>query len=194
KQGKNETKKIKEKYKLINKIVLCFVGRLAEVKGVNYLINAIDLLDQNIKNKIKLLIVGDGPDRKKLEELTKQKKLNNIIIFCGQKSRKETLGILQTSNIFVLPSISEGLPIALLEAMASNCACIVTNIGLPIEDKKDGLVVAPKNSSQLKKKIEILVKDKHLREQLGKNALNKAKEKYSWGKAKEKYTKIFNNL
>ncbi|MCX6774942.1 MAG: glycosyltransferase family 4 protein [DPANN group archaeon] len=105
-----------------NEIKIAFIGRLAEVKGVKYLLEAIPLL----KGKFKIVIVGSGPDEDKLKKLAGELKLGSKVKFTG--FRKDVAAILSSADIFVLPSLSEGLPIALLEAMAAGCACVVTKI------------------------------------------------------------------
>ncbi|MCK5176476.1 MAG: glycosyltransferase, partial [Candidatus Aenigmarchaeota archaeon] len=190
KQIGEEIQKIIEKYNPENKILICFVGRLLEVKGVKYLIQAVKMIDKEIQKKIKILIVGDGTLRIELETLTKNNNLNEIVEFTGHKSQEECNQIMQISDIFILPSISEGLPLAVLEAMANKCALIVTDIGLPVKNKKDGLVVTPKNPKEIKNAIELLTGNKDLREELSKNAFEKVKKEYTWETAVEKYLKI----
>ena len=124
----------------------------------------------------------------------RRKHLGRIVEFVGHKSKQECSRIMWESDIFVLPSVSEGLPLALLEAMANRCACIVTNIGLPVKDKKDALVVEAKNPGELKNAIELLVGDKKLRDELGRNAFEKVKKDYSWEKAVEKYLGLVSGL
>jgi glycosyltransferase involved in cell wall biosynthesis len=102
--------------------------------------------------------------------------------------------ILSISDIFVLPSLGEGLPLVLLEAMISECACIVTDIGVPIKDEITGLLVPPKDPISLGKAIQRLIHDETLRAFLAKNAKKEAKAKYSWKKASKKHRDIYKSL
>jgi len=181
-----DREKLKEGLGLENKTVITFVGRLIEVKGVEYLIEAC----AELKEDFYLLIVGDGPLREKLAKTAER--LGKKAVFLGW--RRDVPGILAASDIFVLPSISEGLPVALLEAMAGGKACVATDIGLPIKHEKTGLIVPPKDSRALAAAIERLISDRELRERLGKNARKVIKEEYSWEKAVEKYMEIFNSF
>tara|TARA_Y100000768_G_C23983997_1_gene687628 strand:- start:2810 stop:3898 length:1089 start_codon:yes stop_codon:yes gene_type:complete len=109
-----------------DEIKIVFLGRLIKRKRVELLIKSF----QNIKKpkNCKLLIIGDGPERSYLEKLVIEKNLENNCTFLGSLSHEESLQILSFSCIFVLPSDSEGMSNALLEAMASNNAVIVADI------------------------------------------------------------------
>lgn len=184
-----KSKKLIEEFDLDGKIVISFIGRLIETKGIKYFIKAIDLLE---RDDFKVLIVGDGVEYKKLINLAKNLNLQNKIIFTG--FRRDIPDILSVTDIFVLPSLSEGLPIALLEAMASECACVVTDIGLPVKNRETGLVVPPENPSEIAKAIDNLLNDHRLTENLKKNARKYVEENHSWKKAGEMYIEVFDSL
>lgn len=181
-----EIEKVKEEFGLKG-IVITFIGRLIAVKGADLLIEAV----KHINYEIRVLIIGDGPERKNLEDMVKNYGLQKKVIFAGW--RTDIPAILGATDIFVLPSYSEGLPIALLEAMGAGKACVVTDIGLPVEDGEDAIVVKPGDAKELRRVIGTLIEDKELREKLGKNAKNKA-IKFSWDKTAEKYFNLFNSL
>lgn len=169
--------------------VITFVGRLIEVKGVNYLIDAINLVKSN---DYKLLIVGSGTECEHLLKQTESLGLQDKIIFTG--FRTYIPEILSITDIFVLPSLSEGLPIALLEAMAAGCACIVTDIGLPVENLVTGLVVSPKNPPEIADAIDALLEDPALMEYLGNNARAYVEENHSWKNVGTEYMQLFQRL
>ncbi len=183
-----DVKRLKEEFSLGEDITITTVGRLIGVKGIDIFIHAME----GVEGKFRALIVGDGPERKRLEALVKESHLENKVIFSGW--RDDIPAILAASDIFVLSSYSEGLPIALLEAMASGKPCIVTDIGLPVENRKDALVVRAGDAEELKKAVEELLENKKLRERLGKEAKKKVIAKFSWKNAIEGYTKVFENL
>lgn len=162
--------------------IITFVGRLNKVKGTEYLIEAVKMMNDD---KLRCLIVGDGPE---MENLIKLAGNDKRIVFTGH--RIDTPQILSISNIFVLSSLSEGLPISLLEAMAAAKACIVTDIGLPVKHMKNALVVNPKNSSEIKNAIEILISNPKLAKKIGKTARSEVVKKRLWKKVVNEYMKI----
>jgi len=168
-----------------DRIQITYVGRLVKVKGVEYLIKAAI----GLKHNFRLLVVGDGPELQSLVELAAG---DSRIMFMGFRSNVQD--ILAQTDIFVLPSLSEGVPLALLEAMASGCACIVTNIGLPIYHGRDGLVVEPKNSSELALAIENLIDNVELRKTLQNGALQYIKENHSLDRMAEIYADQFRRI
>jgi glycosyltransferase involved in cell wall biosynthesis len=173
-------------FNIRNKRVLTFVGRLIKTKGIEYLIDAISLLKND--NYV-VLIVGDGPDYGSLNNLVKRKKLQEKVIFTG--FRRDIPEILSITDIFVLPSLSEGLPIALLEAMAGGCACVVTDIGLPIKDRETGLVVPPANPEILADRIDGLLTNPEYLNTLKVNARDYVILNHSWKNAADDYMEIF---
>lgn len=181
-------KELKEELSLKNETIISYIGRLHPVKGLKYLIEAVG----DIEEKIKVLIVGDGPQMKELKEQVRIKGLEDRVIFLG--FRKDVPKVLVSTDIFVLPSLSEGLPRALLEAMAAGKACIVTDIGLPVKNKKNAIVVPPKNTKELKRAIELLIKDDELRKRLGKNAKKFIDKNCSIENEVEEHLKIFKKL
>ncbi len=169
-------------------LIVTFVGRLIAVKGAKYLIEAIGEVNGN---DFIVLIVGTGPDEEKLKKLVSEKDLNDRIIFTG--FREDISDILTVTDIYALPSISEGLSISLLEARAVGCACVVTNIGLPVKDGETALVVPPRDPEKLAAAIKTLLDDEELRERLAKNAKEGVKG-YSGEKTVKEHMKLFNRL
>ncbi len=167
--------------------IITFVGRLAEVKGVKYLLEAVPLL----KGDFKIRIVGSGHDEAKLKAQAKELNIESNVEFTGL--RLDVDDILSKTDIFVLPSLSEGLPISLLEAMASGCACVVTDIGLPVTDGKNALVVPARDSEKLAEAIDELIKSKPLRAKLGQNARTYV-EQFSWESASKQFKQLFESL
>ncbi|GCC11303.1 GDP-mannose-dependent alpha-(1-6)-phosphatidylinositol monomannoside mannosyltransferase [archaeon] len=183
-----DVKRLNEEFSSGEGTTITTVGRLIGVKGIDIFIHALE----GIEGKFRALIVGDGQERKRLEALVKEYHLENKVIFSGW--RDDIPAILAASDIFVLSSYSEGLPIALLEAMASGKPCIVTDIGLPVENRKDALVVRAGDAKELKKAVEELLENKKLREKLGKEAKKKAIAKFSWKNTIEGYMKVFGSI
>lgn len=176
-----------------DQIIIAFVGRLIDGKGVYDLLEAL----KDISEDYKLFIVGDGPQRKILEDFSKKLGLAEKIIFFGHKKFEEAIGILKASDVFVNPSYTEGLPTSVIEAALCQKAIIATNVGgTPeiISGNGDGFLIEPKNINLLKEKLELLITDAKLREEFGRNAYQKVKEKFSWPKSIEKYIEIFKKV
>lgn len=163
-----------------------FVGRLQKVKGTPYLIDAMTDVDAG------LVIVGTGPEEKSLKERAKEKGLAARVTFLGNRS--DVPKILSAADAFVLPSLSEGLPIALLEAWAAKVPTVVTDIGLPVHKNQDALVVPAGNSAALKKAIQVILSNPTLARKLSQNAYRRVKNEYSWKKAVQKYVEVAETL
>jgi len=127
--------------------VLLFVGRLVERKGVHVLLEAIKLVSNQLN--CRLVIIGDGPERNKLEKLSKALEIDSIVSFLGHVSQKKLIEAYQSSDIFVLPSISgEVQPFVLLEAIAFQKPFIATKVGGIPDLERQGLIgyyVEPNN-------------------------------------------------
>lgn len=164
-----------------DKKIVLFVGRLEPVKGLKYLIEAINIL-KDTKN-LELIIIGNGNEKNNLEVLVKDLKLNGEnVTFTGKISNEKIPEYMAAADVFVLPSLSEGFPVVILEAMATGLPIVTTKVkGLPeiVEDNINGLLVPPQNPEELADKINLLLNDENLRKKI--SILNKEKSKsYSW--------------
>jgi glycosyltransferase involved in cell wall biosynthesis len=162
------------------KTLIC-VAILRPLKGLDYLIEALKIICERYTST-QLIIIGDGDDRKKLETLAHNLGLSDNIAFLGKKPNTEIPKFLAESDIFVFPSLSEGFPNVLLEAMASGLPVVATNIsGISeiIKDGENGLLVKPKNSQDLAEKILYLFQNDKLIRKMSENNLKTAKE-YNW--------------
>lgn len=167
-------------------IVITFVGRLEPVKGVAYLLEAADHLCNRFEN-IKFLIVGDGPLRSKFE-----KHSNRRIIFAGW--RNDVVNMLNAADIFVLPSIAEGLPISILEAYALAKPVIVTNVGaVPdlVSNGESGLLIAPRSWEQIEEAIRYLIDNPSIAQAMGVNGQEFIKRYHDWDYVIKKYEEIY---
>jgi glycosyltransferase involved in cell wall biosynthesis len=148
---------------------LLFVGRLEVVKGLPILLESLSILKQSHPN-ILLTVIGDGPDRKILEEMTKQMELTNNVKYVGYQSQTDVRKYIQQSDIFVMSSFAEGIPVVLMEAMAAGLPVVATQIaGISelVENGVNGYLIPPGNSSVLLEPMEKLLIDDKLREKLG---------------------------
>lgn len=143
-------------------IILGTIGRLEEQKGHTFLINALAILKQK-KYDLKLLIVGDGRLRNELENQVVKLSLESQVIFLG--TRTDLGSIFPAINIFVMPSLWEGLSLAMLTAMAAGLPVIATDVGGVrdiLEGNSCGLVVSPKDSEELSNAVIRLIEDQRL--------------------------------
>jgi N-acetyl-alpha-D-glucosaminyl L-malate synthase BshA len=173
--------------------ILLFVGTLRPVKGLKYLIQAMNILRNTGVEKVKLIIIGDGEERQALKHLVKQLHLEDRVIFVGKIPNEKVPNYMTIADIFVLPSLSEGFPIVTLEAMASGLPIIASRIGgMPeiVEDGVNGFLVEPANPRDIAEKVTFLLKDEELRGRISKKNKEKIKN-YSWEKIIEKLEEIF---
>lgn len=182
---------IKNKYS--DSIIITYAGRLIDGKGVSDLITAAKDAGENFN----IFIIGDGSQRENLEKLSNDLKIEEHVIFFGHKNHSDTIALIKISDVIVNPSYTEGLPTTVVEAALCQKAIIATNVGgTPeiISGNNDGFLIEPKDIGLLKEKLEILIKDKNLREEFGKNAFEKARDKFNWDNSIEQYLKIFKNF
>jgi glycosyltransferase involved in cell wall biosynthesis len=172
----------------LQEYVVGYTGRLSEEKGLIYLVGAVaNLRDAAVP--VKLLIVGDGPERLALEQLVRDRGLENLVIFAGFQTDVEKW--LPVLDVFILPSLTEGTPMALLEAMAASVPVIATAVGgVPkvITDGVDGLLVPSGNVGAISEKILCLKDDSELQRRLGRAGFDTVTCKYainSWCQAIE---------
>jgi glycosyltransferase involved in cell wall biosynthesis len=160
-------------------IVLGTVARLSEQKGHRYLIDAVKKVVRKYPN-IRVLFIGDGPLREKLEFQVHRLRLNATIQFLGFRSDiKELLGAL---DIFILPSLFEGLPNVILEAMACGKPVIATNVsGIPevIVDHQTGILIPPKDSDAIAQAIFQMLRDTKKMRMMGKMSRKRVEEKFN---------------
>ena len=146
-----------------------FVGRLAGVKGVPILIDAVSRLVKAYPD-FTLRLVGDGPDRNALEAEVAKRGLQDRIVFLGYKSQAEVAEELAQKDVFVLPSFAEGVPVVLMEAMASQVPVLTTRIaGVPelVEDGVNGRLVPPGDVDAFTEALSKLLSDSDLRQTYG---------------------------
>ena len=171
------------------KVTITFVGRLVYGKGVQNLILAFPELTR--KTRARLLIIGDGSYKPALERLAQSVDRGNIL-FLGQKKQREIAELLSITDIFVNPSYSEGLPTSVLEAGVAGLPIVATDVGGTkeiIEDGKSGFLIPPTNTKALKETICQLIKNKHLREELGNNIRQFVIKNFDWDEIADKWVK-----
>jgi colanic acid/amylovoran biosynthesis glycosyltransferase len=160
---------------------LLYTGRLSAAKGLPILFQALQQVVLQHPDLV-LTLVGDGPDRKALEALAIELKLTPHIKFVGYQSQHAVCQYLQNTDIFVLPSFSEGLPVALMEALAAGVPVITTPIaGISelVEHGINGYLVPPGAVEPLAQRIVQLLNDPNLRQQLGQEGRFKVEQEFN---------------
>ncbi|VVB78758.1 D-inositol-3-phosphate glycosyltransferase [uncultured archaeon] len=166
-----------------NKKIILFIGRINEVKGVRYLLDSMKELES-----VELKIIGFGPEEEKYKNYAKENKLSNVEFLGGVFGDKKLL-YLSSADLLVLPSSKEGAPVTVMEAMARNLPCVVSNVGgvsLMIKNKENGIIIQPKSSE------DIVLGVKEVLGWKSKN-LKKYAEKYRWKKIIEDTVKDYYN-
>jgi glycosyltransferase involved in cell wall biosynthesis len=123
------------------------VGRLVPWKQIDHLIEALSEIED-----AGLVVIGDGPERSRLEDLVRARQLTDRIFFAGQRSQEETLGLMTACDLFVLNSTYEGFPHVVLEAMCAGLPVVATEVGgTPelVRDGENGLLISPNANGAL---------------------------------------------
>ncbi|HWK56126.1 MAG TPA: glycosyltransferase [Parapedobacter sp.] len=170
-----------------------FIGRITEQKDPGTLIKAIALLPNDAN--IRFLIVGNGDMKKTIVDMATSLNVSEKIVF--QDFRQDVPDLLNAIDIFCLPSLWEGLPIAVLEAMAMGKAVIATAVDGTkeiITHQHNGLLIATKRSDQLANAIQKLTEKKIEREMLGKEALNTISTNYNIQKMVNKIESVYSTV
>lgn len=177
---------------------ILFVGRLVERKGVQYLIEAFSKIVKD--TQAHLLIVGQGPEKEKLQKLAKEKNLDDKIIFAGFVDDESLKNYYQNCSVFVLPAITdekgdtEGLGVVLIEALSYKKPVIASNVGGITDiviNGKTGLLVPEKNSEELATALKKILSDANLAKKLGEEGHNYVKEKFAWDKIIKELKKTY---
>ena len=174
---------------------LIFLGLIGERKGVFDLLKVVERLKKS-GNNIKLFIGGNG-EVARLQSMIKSLLLEETVYFMGWITDEKKAGLFRRSDIFVLPSYGEGMPMSILEAMSYGLPVISTNIGgIPdlVKDNETGFLIQPGDLDAMYEKLELLIKDKKLRACMGKNAREMIETDYNLDLNISKLDTIYQNL
>jgi len=141
-----------------DKPTILFVGNLVAQKGIKYLLKAKKLMNTDAK----LLIIGDGPLRGAMEDIVKKEAINDVI-FTG--ARRDVENIMPSTQVLILPSVSEGFPITILEALSSGLPVVATRVGGVSEvlNQNVGIIVEPSDPIGLAEAVDTIIKNNELR-------------------------------
>lgn len=175
-----------------NQLMVLSIGRLSIQKGHAYLIDAISRLSLEYKEHLRFFIAGSGDLENKLENKVRELKIDKQISFLG--IRKDIPTLLQAADIFVLPSLWEGLPLVILEAMSAGLPILTTDVeGIDdvIINGESGIVTPLKDSYSLADNLTYMVNNESLRRKIGNNAQIRFEENYTLEKMCLRYEEIF---
>ncbi len=147
---------------------LLYIGRLAAVKGLPVLIDALKRVRERVPDVL-LRVAGDGPDRHMLEAQVEESGLGAHVLFLGYRNQEQIAAHLRDSHLFVMSSFAEGVPVVLMEAMAAGVPVIATHIaGIPelIDDGRTGFLTPPGDAETLAERIVQVLEDGELRARL----------------------------
>lgn len=174
--------------------IISNVGRLSEQKGMEYFIEAADIINKKNKN-LKYYIIGSGEKEEDLKQIVEKKKLEDYIKFMG--FRADVQNIMSQSDLIVLSSLWEGLPLTPIEAFSVGKTIVATAVDGTVEivkNKENGLLVKPRDANELANSICELIEDKNEKNRFEENAIKTYKEKFSFEIFKENYIKFYKKV
>lgn len=174
-----------------DKILVGFVGRLVRLKGLRFLLYALKALRKEIP-ELHLVVIGDGPDKLFIESVAEN--LNLPITMTGWVRRSELPFALSAIDIFVNPSLSEGLPISVMEAMAMQKPVVATDVGGTedlVKDRENGFLIPPSDVSALAFTIKELAIDADLRLKMGQIGRTIIERDFSFGTIVSKVSEVY---
>jgi glycosyltransferase involved in cell wall biosynthesis len=175
-------------------LVVGTIGALTKEKGHQYLLRAALKVIRICPEAI-FLLVGDGIERPSLEKTASSLGIKDSVIFAGM--RKDVPEILSILNAFVLPSLNEGLPMALLEAQGAQIPVVATRVGaIPdvLQNGVTGILIPPKDPQAIAEAIIMILSDKKLASGIAKKGFERVRDNFSSEKMASKYLSIYREL
>lgn len=169
------------------------VGTLSRRKGFDILIKAMEIISR-MEPKVRLIIVGEGPQKLALSELAKRLGVEDKVVFLNHLSDEELHKYYRISNVVALPTRAEFFPLVPLEAMTVAKPVISTKVIGPIDmiiDGENGILVEPNNAKELAEETTQLIKDRQLAKKIGMKGREIVKEKYSLDKIVDSYERTY---
>jgi glycosyltransferase involved in cell wall biosynthesis len=179
------------------KKILLYVGNILRLKGVHTLIEAFAALLKDYKrNDMLLLLIGEGSERRGIEHVVKALKIENEVLLLGEKPHDEIPLWVNSADVFVLPSLSEGFPLVIPEAMMCGVPVVATDVGgVPeaVIDGRTGLLVRPNDAFSLEKAIRAYLDNEQFTRRITENARRMA-ENFTWAINAEKNLALYSTL
>ncbi|HMK45310.1 MAG TPA: glycosyltransferase family 4 protein [Methanocella sp.] len=191
-----DSKNLRRQFGVADSPMLLFVGRMITQKGVSYLISAMPTVLKR-HPAARLFLVGRGNALEGLKRQVEAMGLEKNVVFSGYLSEEQLKEAYGTCDLFVLPSVWEVLPIAILEAMSSGRPVVCTTAGGNqelVRDGVNGLVVPMRNPEALAEKINILLEDREKRMAMGLQSRKIAEEEFDWGLIAARTKDVYEDL
>lgn len=185
------------KYDVDNSFVILFVGRLTYTKGIYELLEALSKLKESVSTDFRLVNVGLAKNQningylEGVERLGLKRNIINI------QQQEDIAGFYNMGDVFILPTYTEGLPYALLEAMASEMVVIasdVGDIGAVIENEQNGFLIQPRNIEDISEKLTWCINNQKASKSLGKNARKTIEKKFRFDHMVESYVNLYKKM
>lgn len=191
-----EQKKVLRKKLHLNEsaLLIANVGNLYPVKGQKFLIQAFRIIKDSVSNS-ELLLIGRGELERELKTEAEKLGIMDSVRFLG--FREDVSDILKAIDIFVLSSLSEGLPIALIEAMSCGLSVVATDVGgvrEVIQDGIDGFIVPPEDPFSLAERINLIIDNSSTMSTICENATKKVKSLFSKSVMIRRYEELYDYL
>jgi len=202
-----KVKELNRSYKLCDTLVT--MGRFIKSKNIDTLVTAFSMIIKNTDKKLRLILIGDGPERDNIVSIITKMSLEENITLTGMVDNPEEL--LKKSDVFIFPSLIEGLSNSLIEAMSCKLTCIVSNIPGNIEVvgennlsyaikkgdfkvTKYGVLFNPSDTGGLVNAIKYVLDNPGIRRELGENTYKKIKEEYNIKLIAESYSQLYKEV
>ena len=192
---------LKKQLKIEAGKIILYVGRLDKLKGVDYLLRAIYELRTKYGTSdinLQVVIIGKGSEVNNLQKLSRNLDLQEIVTFKGELRGKELEDWYSVADLFILPSLTEGKPVVIYEAMSSECAVFATNVGgIPdqVKDNHTGLLFEPEDMDALANKIKYLLDNEDVMKKMGENGRKLViNEGWTWEGYAKRINNVYNNL
>lgn len=197
----NDTRQIRQKYQIQEGFTCLFVGRLVEVKGVEYLIDAFNTIKSRYPDS-QLIIAGSGMLEPELRQKVQTLNLSDNVLFTGKLPHTEILSLYQIADVVIFPSIvdssgfEEGLPMVVIESLASGRAVVAAStsgVREIIEHGVNGLLVDQKNADQIANQVIRLIENPDIKKTIENNA-QKSALKYDWEHITDSIENVISNV
>lgn len=192
----NMKNEIRKKFGWQDKKILIMTRAFKPVYGIEYFLESLSLIIKEEPN-CRAILVGSGPLEKRLKEIVREKKLDQFVSFAGFISHERLPAYLNSADIYISSSLSDGSSLSLMEAMACGLPVVVTDLPANrewIEDNVNGYLVPPKNIEVLASRIISLLKNKEKMEEMGRLNLSRAQKKSDWNKNFKKLERTYETL
>lgn len=174
-----------------DELIVMQVGRLNRLKDHITSVRAMAQLSKD-HPRVRLVLVGDGEERSSIENTIDELNLHERVVLLG--TRHDVPRLLQAADIFMLSSITEGIPLTLIEAMATGLPCVATRVGgngEVIVDGETGLLATASDPSDLAAKLRVLVTDPRRRKSMGEEGHRIAESKFDAQQMHRRYEEIY---